>query len=76
MSVEEGTHTLADGKKLFTKTFRVVYSGACAIVIGINLLNRPTGPPRQDLFLSMAFQMYVVMVTLEITSTAVLTDDG
>lgn len=26
MSVEEGTHTLADGKKLFTKTFRVQWS--------------------------------------------------
>jgi hypothetical protein len=35
MSVEEGTHILADGKQLYTKTFKVWWSRR--IKIGINL---------------------------------------
>lgn len=56
MSVEEGTHTLPDGKQLYTKTFRVWWNQINKI--GINSLSRRTDRQKPDLYSSMVSQMY------------------
>jgi hypothetical protein len=56
MSVEEGTHTLADGKQLYTKTFRVWWSHNYKI--GIDSLSRRTDQQEPDLSSSMVSQTY------------------
>ncbi|CAN9276638.1 unnamed protein product [Alternaria alternata] len=57
MSVEEGTHTLPDGKQLYTKTFRVWWNHINKI--GINSLSRRTDRQKPDLYSSMVSQITV-----------------
>ena len=56
MSVEEGTHALADGKQLYTKTFKVWWSHINKI--DINAMSRRTVRPKPDLCSSTDSQTY------------------